>query len=113
MDARTGHLLIAHAGPERSDGAFMGNGHVDVRDGRTGRLLRTITVGVAPGALAVDTRTGRLFVVNEGGNVPAVDAWSWLPAWLRRRLPLFPPSPAPTRQVPGSVSMIALTTESG
>lgn len=108
IDEYTGQLLVGHAGPKRSDGTFMGVGHVDVRDGRTGRLLRDIPVGVGPGAIAVDPRTGQALVVNEGGAIRVVDAWGWVPTWLRQHIPMLPPPPAPVRQVPSSVSVIAL-----
>ncbi|HWE60413.1 MAG TPA: hypothetical protein VHB98_01755, partial [Chloroflexota bacterium] len=106
VDLHTGWLLIGHAGVELSDGVFAGNGHVDVRDGRTGRLLRTMPVGVAPGSLAVDERTHRALVVNGGGQVPATDPWGWLPASVRRHVSL--PPPPPVRTVPSSVSVITL-----
>src|SRR5207248_11777698 len=35
-------------------------------DARSGRVLRTLGVGDAPVALAIDERSGRVFVVNEG-----------------------------------------------
>jgi DNA-binding beta-propeller fold protein YncE len=35
-------------------------------DAASGALLRTVTIGVAPIALAVDEQTGRLFVANAG-----------------------------------------------
>jgi len=108
VDARTGRILISHGGPKRPDGSFVGNGHVDVRDGRDGRLLSAVPVEVAPGAMAVDQRTDRALVVNSGGAVQSVDAWGWVPSALRRHLPLLPPPPAPVRQVPSSVSTIAL-----
>ncbi len=39
---------------------------VSILDGTTGRLLRTVTVGKTPQALAVDARTGRAFVAVAG-----------------------------------------------
>src|SRR5579875_2530919 len=97
IDPRSGDLLILHAGPKRADGSYVGVGHVDVRDGRTGHLMRTIGVGVAPVALAVDRQTGQALVVNAGGMVRVADSWGWLPLAVRQRLPLLPPSPGPTR----------------
>jgi len=58
-------------------------GRVDVLDGATGRVVRTVTVGVSPQGLAVDTPTRHVFVSNRGfgaasssqpGTVSVLDA---------------------------------------
>lgn len=108
VDERTGRLLISHAGTKLSDSEFAGSGSVDLRDGSTGRLLHTFAVSVGPGAIAVDERSGRALVVNQGGQVPRRDPWGWLPDWLRGRVPLFPSPPGPTRTIPPGVSFIDL-----
>lgn len=108
IDEQSGQIMISHAGAKRDDGAFVGHGHVDVRDGFTGRLLWTIPVGVGPAAMTVDARTRQALVVNEGGQVPAVDRWGWLPAAVRQCLSFIPPPPGPTRNVSSSVSLIPL-----
>jgi DNA-binding beta-propeller fold protein YncE len=41
-------------------------GSVSVLDSRTGRLLRTVTIGETPGALVVDARAGRAFILDRG-----------------------------------------------
>jgi len=73
MDARTGHVFVSTQGPvTRAIGVTsvtlrpVGPGRVVVLDARTGALLRMVAVGVAPGALAVDGRSGRVFVANAG-----------------------------------------------
>jgi DNA-binding beta-propeller fold protein YncE len=43
-----------------------------VPDARTGAVRRTITLGQSPRAIALDTRTGRAFVVTGGGNTVAI-----------------------------------------
>ena len=108
VDEQSGRILISHAGAKRDDGAFVGHGRVDLRDGVTGRLVRTIPVGVGPGAIVVDARTRQALVVNEGGQAPSVDRWGWLPTIVRRRLSFVPPPPGPTRNVASSVSLIPL-----
>jgi YVTN family beta-propeller protein len=45
---------------------------VIVLDARTGRMVRRVKVGQVPEAVAVDTKTGRAFVVNTGGNTVSV-----------------------------------------
>jgi DNA-binding beta-propeller fold protein YncE len=44
----------------------MDRNTVVMLDAVSGRILRTVPVGPAPRALAVDTRSRRVFVVNEG-----------------------------------------------
>ncbi len=73
MDARTGHVFVSTQGPvARAIGVAsvtlrpVGPGRVAVLDVQTGALLRMVAVGVAPGALAVDGRSGRVFVANAG-----------------------------------------------
>jgi hypothetical protein len=65
-----------------------------------------MAVGVAPSAVAVDERTGDVFVVNAGGSVSQRGAWAWVPRWLRRWLPFLPSRDAQTRTVPGSLSVV-------
>jgi len=73
LDARTGHVFVSTQGPvTRAIGVTsvtlrpVGPGRVVVLDARTGALLRMVAVGVAPGAVAVDGRSGRVFVANAG-----------------------------------------------
>ncbi len=93
-DARTGHVFVTTQGPApRAIGVAsvaprpVGAGRVAILDARTGALLRLVEVGVAPGAVAVDGRSGRVFVANAGpvdrlgnasepGTVNVLDAWS-------------------------------------
>lgn len=86
-----------------------GQGLLYVLDARTGAVLRRFTVGVAPQAVAVDARSGRVVVINEGGEIRAPAGWwapwarlagGWLP-WLGRFT-----APASSRDVPPSVSVI-------
>ena len=107
VDARRGRVLVANMGVTDTNGLPTGAGRVDIVSARTGAVLRTVPVGVAPSALAVDERTGRAVVVNAGGPVHVPGLWDWLPRWLVSRLP-FLSSPAPgTRTVPGSVSVLS------
>jgi DNA-binding beta-propeller fold protein YncE len=64
----------------------METGHVSVLDARNGSVLRTIPVGVAPSAIAVDERAHRAFVINRGDGIEEKgrpDTWRWVPGWLR------------------------------
>jgi DNA-binding beta-propeller fold protein YncE len=108
VDARTGDVLVADAGPHDVLGTYSGPGSVALMDGRSGAVRAQIGVGVAPVAVAVDARTRHAFVVNYGGMMAAPDAWGWLPRWLRRSVPALAPLSASARFVPGSVSMLAL-----
>ena len=66
-------------------------------------------MGPAPVSMAVDEATGHVVVLTVGGQVPIPDPWSWLPPWLRRRLPFLPPHPTALRTLPPSVSVLDVT----
>ncbi len=66
VDTRTGRVFVANDGG--------GTGSVSVLDVRSGALLRTVTVGPHPFAMAVDGRSGRVFVTSLG----AMDATGYL-----------------------------------
>ncbi len=91
--------------------ALHGAGTLFVLAARTGAIQRRLTVGVAPQAVAVDERSGRVVVVNVGGVIHAPE--SWLAAWTRQArewLPWLGRSAASAQVpilVPGSVSVIA------
>lgn len=104
LDERTGRVLhVARVGPtalslavdERAGRVFVGNegravgvceaycrvaSTVSMLDARTGHLLRTIPVGQAPLNIAVNRRTGRVFVMNAGNNNGDVGTVSLLDA---------------------------------
>jgi DNA-binding beta-propeller fold protein YncE len=82
---------------------------LSVLDTRSGAVLRTVPVGLAPGDIAVDERAGRALVLNLGGTVHVTDAWRWLPLWLRRRLPFVPRQGPGARTVGGSVTVLDTT----
>jgi YVTN family beta-propeller protein len=78
LDARTGRLFVSN----------YGAGTVRVLDTASGRLLRTVRVGGAPRRLAVDERTGRVFMVHNderGHTLLVLDARDGA---VRRRLRL-------------------------
>jgi hypothetical protein len=112
LDERRGRVYVTSAGAiDATSGAFTGPGLLSVLDERSGKVLRTVTVGVDPVGVVVDRQRGRLFVANAGtyGLRHLNDLWGWLPGWLRRRLPLPPaPQPHPFR-VPASVSVLDTT----
>ncbi len=105
VDEQTGRVFVVDRGATSPSGAHLDAGSVVVLDGRTGARRSTVTVGVYPGALAIDDSTGHAVVVDDGGLVRVSDSWSWLPSWLRQRLPFFPLPPY-TRTVNGSVSLL-------
>jgi DNA-binding beta-propeller fold protein YncE len=112
LDARHGRLIVATTG-EREESLPnwppRGEGHVSVIDTASGRILREVSVGMDPFAVAVDGRTGRAMVLARGGTIRVrpSDPWSWLPSWFRGHVPLF--APAMTyrdRAVPATVSIV-------
>jgi len=110
-DAHSGHVLVTNVGTLDGDGSgtFDGAGSVTILDGRTGRVLHTVSSGVFPAQIVVDARRGRAFVVNNGGPVRAHDAWAWIPPWLRRALPFLPRASSATRQVLSSITVLDTT----
>jgi len=69
VDEVANHVFVASWSPVGL------NGSVSMLDARTGLIVRTVAVGRMPGALAIDERTGRVFVVNRQSNsVSVLDA---------------------------------------
>jgi len=68
--------------------------------------VQTEGVGANPGAVFVDSGAGRVAVLNQGGPADISDPWRWMPAWLRRLVPLLPP--APPRHIASSISVFEL-----
>ena len=106
IDERTRHLFVVPFAPFDNSGINTGPSSVRVLDTRSGALLSTIRVGWYTGPIAVDERSGRVFVINSGGPVLVPDAWDWLPAGLRDWLPFLPRRAVQTRTIPGSVSVL-------
>jgi YVTN family beta-propeller protein len=77
VDAATGRAFVASRGPLDYGGHPRGRGSVAVLDARAGTLLRTVTAGTDPTAVAVAAQRGRVFVLNQGDNsVSLLDAAS-------------------------------------
>lgn len=108
LNARAGRLMIAVRGRVDRAGNATGAGHAIVLDTRSGRVLRSLPVGVDPQVVAVDERSGRALVLNAGGTVvaPTRDPWAWIPRKVRRLLPFIPPPSQHTQTTHGSVSLI-------
>jgi DNA-binding beta-propeller fold protein YncE len=106
VETRTGHVLVTISGPFDANYMPIEEGRVSVLDGRTGAVLRTVTVGPGPAAVAIDERTGHAFVVSSGGILSSADSWGWVPSPLRRWLPFLPPPGVRRRIIPGSVSTV-------
>jgi YVTN family beta-propeller protein len=82
-------------------------GSVSVLDAGTGHLLRTLTVGRNPIALAVDTTSGRLFVVNtNSGCVPPASIWDHVRSSVQHVLRFLPAPSPPVCPMHGSVTVI-------
>lgn len=79
VDMRTHRVIVASAEGVR------------VLDARSGDVLRMRPLALDALALAVDERTGHVFAVTGGGTVCPRDPWAWMPAAIRRWLPLPTP----------------------
>ena len=89
-----------------------GYGKVSVLEARTGKVRQVIPVGVAPTTVMVDEQTGRAFILTSGSLISRgmADGWSWLPGWLRTRLPFIPATPLSSSQQQVRASITALDT---
>jgi len=70
VDSHTGRVFVLRAGKRPETDA----GSVAVLDAASGRPRGAVGVGVHPLGLAVDERTGRVFVANGGGGVSVLDS---------------------------------------
>jgi DNA-binding beta-propeller fold protein YncE len=100
-------VVDTHPGSISSFDVRDGPGSVVVLNAQTGVIVRTATVGVSPGLLAVDARAGRVYAINEGGLVKVVAPWAWVPRWLQQHLPFRAPPGGGLRRVPSSISLLA------
>ena len=77
IDATTRRIFVANVGAYNYSSTPVGHGTVSMLDARSGVVLHTATVGTDPGAIAIDTATGRVFVVNAlSDSVSVLDAQS-------------------------------------
>lgn len=79
-------------------------GAVAVLDGRSGRLLHTVPVGIDPQAIVVDERDHRVAVANVGGSPNTASLADRFMAWAQHWLPIrLPPRAGP---IDGSVTIL-------
>jgi len=109
VDGVTGRVFVTDSGPTRfvqkaaaggRMGMFLptGMGFLHMLDARTGASLSTVALGIAPGAIAVDERHGRVFVSHVGGH----DGYGSMGT-----TPIYLPAPVAG---PGGVSVVDGTT---
>jgi len=121
VDERTGLVYSLAGAAIDNTGAAVGTGRLLAFDGKTGVLVRAVLVGLLPRDLALDSRTGHVFVSSlsdlefnrygyrtraGGGSGP----WGWVPQPIRGRLPHAPSvQPPPSGPINGAVSVIDTT----
>jgi YVTN family beta-propeller protein len=66
VDAQSRRVFVASLGPTDQYGMGTGDGRVTMLDARSGQVVRFVRVDKNPRALAADTHTGRVFVVDVG-----------------------------------------------
>ena len=77
VDEASGHVFVATGTSSTASASAPGGGSgtLDVLDAQTGGVVRAVSVGQGPYAVAVAPRTHRVFVLNMGsGSVTTVDA---------------------------------------
>jgi len=105
-----GHILVASASPSGTGGQVLGGGTITLLNEQTGVIQSVVSVAAPLTArtLAVDSRAGRVFTLNDGVASTAQDPWGWMPSWLRTRLPFLPAHPVRTRPVPARVTVLTM-----
>jgi DNA-binding beta-propeller fold protein YncE len=110
IDEQNGRIFVTTLGPTDQMRGTTGTGSLEVVDERTGTLVRTVPVGMAPYFVALDGPARRALVFNAGGGTVRVpNPWSWVPPWLRRVLPFLPAGVPRTRPVPASVTIVDMS----
>jgi DNA-binding beta-propeller fold protein YncE len=69
VDSQTGRLLVASVGTVDGAGLPLGNGTLSVLDAASGRVRRTLTVGLNPTAVVIDERRGHALVLNSNTDI--------------------------------------------
>lgn len=132
VDDKTGHILVASAGPVNAANNPTGYGTLSVFDNKGRRLLRTVPLGINPADMAVDAHSRHVLVANETVDLnnalqtgtsstlttsPPETGWARLrrqllgrvkrfwPSWLP--FPTVPPPPSPPTK--GTVTTLDLT----
>ncbi len=106
LDARRGRAYVV----SRDGGASFATttaGALTVLDARGGAVVKTYAVGFNPTAVAVDERSGRVFVASGVSAAIEPDRWRWLPGVLRAHLPFLPPPGPRLRVTPPGVTALA------
>ncbi len=110
IDEQRRRIYVLNAGRGYGTARRTDASSVSVIDARNGTVLSTISTGVGDGHLIIDSRAGRVVVLNDGGFVAGEDdKWGWIPSWVRRALPIISPLPDGNRAVPASVTILDMT----
>lgn len=89
LDRARGRLFAISHDALAGQGLYLQSGRVSVLDTATGSTLAAFAVGTDPGNVVVDEASGRVVVLSTGGVWARPNRYSWLPDWLRQRLPLL------------------------
>lgn len=121
VDPHTGHVLVGSIGPLDPGDLPTGTGTLSILDAGSGRVVRSVRIGLSPSDVAIDGLARRVLVVNSGSDSHGKGTLkTWQPAegWWARAirklkqtlgwLPItVPPRPAPTTN--GTVTTLDLT----
>lgn len=111
LDGVHHRLLVQSSGKTDAVGHVLGYGALSILDTRSGALVRTLRVGIAPLDIAADERTGRAFVLSANVNPDATAINLPAPTQgvlddLRHYLPWLPLGPASQPPSTGYVSVL-------
>jgi hypothetical protein len=102
VDKRHGLVFVVSRSSDDA-GTPTGPGAMSVLDAANGNVLRTVPIGGAPNAVAVDERTGHVVVLVLAG--PAVRPQEWWVRWM----PWLPSRASRLAAVPSGVSVLSVS----
>lgn len=107
IDGRRGRVYVLSRTLDPTTG-LIGPGTVSVVDAASGRVVRTLAVGLDAASLTLDAPMGRLLILYDPSSLPLAvpDPWNWIPPQLRRRLPFITQAAPRPRRTPARLTIV-------
>lgn len=108
LSPTSGFILATRTSLVDASGITFDAGTVSSLDEARGVMHGVAQAPTLPnvGRLAVDDRTGHIFVVSDGGERLVQGPWSWAPSWLRKILPFIPTQRIQTQSFPARITVL-------